>query len=122
MLIRLSPFYNYIRARVVRAAQKLHLHGVYHGALLTGNRMTGFRLSNNIRLTNDGEVVFVNFEKASKHKGFSCPSAESGGELRQRGCQELDDLYEFYRPWRVQADPDVPVSDDVDWDTYSDSD
>lgn len=98
MLIRDS------RAGVVQAAQKLHMDGLYHGALLTGNRETGLKLTNNIRVTEDNnKVVLVNFEHATKHKGFGCLSAESGSELKQLGCQELDDLYELYAPWRMHA-------------------
>lgn len=95
-------FYAPARAKFVRAVQELHKGGIYHGHLLTGNRETGFGMTDNVRITKKGNIRLVNFERAMKHKGHGCPSAESGPDLEQRGCQELDDIYEFFKPWSQQ--------------------
>ena len=109
-------------AKFVRAAQRLHEQGICHNQLLEGNKFIGFRMSDNVRINEETkEVIFVNFEKATKHKGFTCPSINS--DLESKGCQELDDIYEFYRPTylRLMKEREMKENEDaeMDWDTGS---
>ena len=100
----------------MRAAQKLHSEGIYHGALLRRSKEDGvkFELTENVRVrllpdsTGPGKqrvvrrVLFVNFENSYRHKGRSCPSTNKNLEIIEGGgCEELDNIYEHFRPWRL---------------------
>lgn len=92
------------------AAQKLHERGICHGSLLTGTKETGFAMTKNVRYNEEtGRIVFVNFENATKHKGFICPSTKG---FQPRGCKELDDILEFHRLSENNNNFDDTGSDD----------
>lgn len=112
--------------KFVRAAQRLHEQGICHNQLLEGNIVVGLRMSDNFRVRVNAilkttEVLFVNFEKATKHRGFSCPSV--GNEFISKGCKELDDIYEYSNFAResLLKEREKNQIDDVyaDWDTGS---
>lgn len=85
-------------------------------------------MSDNVRVRVDEilgteEVVFVNFEKATKHRGFSCPSIKSDFTQapEAKGCKELDNIYDFYTPahLRFLKEREIGQNDYMDWDTGS---
>lgn len=108
----------------MRAAQRLHREGICHGALLKENKETGRpEISENVRVRvipgdpKEGKkriarrVFFVNFEKAYRHPGRSCPSTnENLKMIKKGGCPELDNIYDFIAPW----DPEYKKPKDID--------
>lgn len=70
----------------MRAAQRLHLEGIYHGSLLKGSKEEGFTLTDNVR------VSLVPEDNKNSMNGNSIPKPETGwsrnGKISSKGSRK----------------------------------